>query len=105
MILDWLRRRRRGPVELSHLHFVIYTRQGCHLCDDAWERLQEWQKRYHFTLDTVDVDTDAGLRAQYGEQVPVVTVNGKVRFRGCVNRVLLQRLLEAEAFKSPPRPQ
>jgi hypothetical protein len=29
--------------------------------------------------------------------VPVVTVNGKVRFRGEVNNVLLDRLLRAEA--------
>ena len=48
-------------------------------------------------LDEVEAAADAAeLVALYGEQVPVVTVDGKVRFRGGVNRVLLQRLLEAE---------
>jgi hypothetical protein len=39
-----------------------------------------------------DVDDDPELASQYGESVPVVTVNGKIRFRGRVNPVLLERL-------------
>ena len=40
---------------------------------------------------------DAELRALHGDWVPVVTVDGKVRFRGGVNPRLLERLLRAEA--------
>ncbi len=43
----------------------------------------------------MDVDADPQLAAQFGECVPVVTVNGKIRFRGRVNPVLLERLLQA----------
>jgi hypothetical protein len=46
---------------------------------------------------TIDVDSDPELAAEFGESVPVVTVNGKVRFRGCVSPVLLDRLLRMEA--------
>ena len=81
---------------LRHLHFVLYTRQGCHLCEDAWLLLQKVQKRYQFQLDVVDVDTEKKLVEQFGDQVPVVTVNGQVRFRGGINPVLLDRLLRAE---------
>jgi glutaredoxin len=87
---SWLRRR---PAPRAPLHFVVYTRRGCHLCDDAWQCLNAEQQRYPFTLEAIDVDTDPELAAQYGEWVPVVTVNGKVRFRGGVNVVLLRRLL------------
>jgi glutaredoxin len=80
----------------GRLQIVIYTRQGCHLCDDAYQRLELYRQRYGFTVETVDVDSDPQLQASYGEHVPVVTVNGKVRFRGCVNPVLLKRLLQAE---------
>jgi hypothetical protein len=48
----------------------------------------------------VDVDTDPELAAQYGTEVPVIAVNGKVRFRGAVNPVLLKRLLDAEKRNS-----
>ena len=74
---------------------VLYTRQGCHLCEDAWELLEEARRRYGFALRQVDIDDDPELVREHGECVPVVAVNGRVRFRGVVNRVLLKRLLEA----------
>jgi hypothetical protein len=70
---------------------------GCHLCDTAWEQLVQAQRRHGFALTVKDVDEDPALAAEYGECVPVVLVNGKVRFRGIVNPVLLERLLRAEA--------
>jgi glutaredoxin len=76
---------------------LIYTRQGCHLCEEARRELERQQARYRYTLETQDVDTDPALVAAHGEWVPVVLVNGKVRFRGRINPVLLERLLRAEA--------
>ncbi len=81
---------------LEHLHFQVYTRRGCHLCDVAWDQLRRARRRYGFALTAVDVDGDPGLVAQHGNCVPVVAVNGRVRFRGLVNPVLLRRLLRAE---------
>ena len=76
-----------------HRDIVMYTRKGCHLCEQAGEELERARQRYGFAFRTVDVDGDPALVRQYGECVPVVTVNGQVRFRGAVNRVLLERLL------------
>ncbi len=77
-------------------NIVMYTRQGCHLCEQAWVQLEQAQRRYGFALRQVDVDeNEQGLR-EYGECVPVVVVNGRVRFRGVINAVLLKRLLEAD---------
>lgn len=78
-----------------NLHIVMFTRRGCHLCDRAWEQLQRQQQRYGFRLDAVDVDSNPRLAAEQGNWVPVVMVNGKVRFRGAVNEVLLKRLLDS----------
>jgi glutaredoxin len=95
MWLSFLRRWGRRP-RLEHLAFVLYTRHGCHLCEDAWELLERVRRRDGIRLEVVDVDRDPQLTARYGLQVPVVTVNGKVRFRGPINAVLLERLLTAE---------
>jgi ABC-type hemin transport system ATPase subunit len=81
---------------LDHVHVVLYTRQGCHLCEHASQVLHQARQRLRFSLSVVDVDGSLDLAARYGDCVPVVTVNGKVRFRGAVNRVLLARLLRAE---------
>ncbi len=77
----------------ARITVVMYTRQGCHLCEEAWEILEKSQRRFGFTLRRVDVDTDQALVELYGLQVPVVALDGKVRFRGKVNAVLLDRLL------------
>jgi hypothetical protein len=81
---------------LGHLRVVMYTRQGCHLCETAWGQLEVARRRYGFALAAQDVDSDPALAAAYGDCVPVVTINGKLRFRGAVNPVLLERLLRAE---------
>ena len=99
-VLAWLFGRRRPAARLGHLQFVVYTRRGCHLCDAALERLSVARVRHGFGLEVVDVDTDPELVARHGNCVPVVTVNGKVRFRGAVNGVLLERLLRAERART-----
>ena len=90
---------RRAP--LDHLQVVFFTRQGCHLCEDAWEMLQAEQRRYRFALSVVDVDSDPELVQAHGTCVPVVMVNGRVRFRGQINKALWRRLLRAEASRRP----
>ncbi len=81
-------------------HVLFYTRNGCHLCEEAWAVVEAARKRHGFTLTAVDVDADPALAQQHGECVPVVSIDGKVRFRGRVNAVLLERMLGG----SEPRP-
>jgi glutaredoxin len=97
MVIPWLLSWWRRP-RLGHLRVVVYTRRGCHLCAAAWRQLRRAQRRHGFRLEAVDVDTDPELAARYGTSVPVVTVNGRVRFRGAVNPVLLARLLRGSSM-------
>lgn len=69
---------------------ILYTRRGCCLCDDAEAVLA--QHGLHPQL--VDIDANSELREQFTNCVPVVQIDGKIRFRGRVNEVLLKRLLE-----------
>jgi glutaredoxin len=97
-MLSWLFPRRQRNLE--HLQVQMLTRSGCHLCEEAWKQLEAARQRHGFTLQTMDVDADPELVSQYGDCVPVVLVNGQVRFRGRINPVLLARLLRAEAGKA-----
>lgn len=87
------------PQEASHLSFTVYTRAQCCCCHKALDLLRESQSRHGFAIEEVDVDNDPGLVEAYGLTVPVVAVDGKVRFRGVVNPALLERLLLAERGK------
>lgn len=71
------------------MNVVLYTREGCHLCDDAHQLLSE----VGIEPRLVDIDGDVELRKQFDTCVPVVEIDGKVRFRGHVDRVLLMRII------------
>jgi glutaredoxin len=69
---------------------TLYSRPGCHLCDDALALLA----RFDLKPVVVNVDQQPELMAKYGDCVPVVLIDGELRFRGRVNEVLLRRLLQ-----------
>lgn len=77
------------------LKVVVYTREGCGCCHKALEFLRESQAREGFALEAVDVDSDPELAGRYGLEIPVVLVDGRVRFRGKVNPALWRRLMDA----------
>ncbi|MBA63651.1 MAG: NrdH-redoxin [Planctomycetaceae bacterium] len=74
---------------MSSRHAVLYTRNSCQLCDQARETLEI----YGFSIDEVDIDKQPELLEKYDTCVPVVEIDGKIRFRGKVNEVLLLRLI------------
>ena len=59
------------------------------MCDVAQQTLVEHGLRPKM----IDIDCDETLFKQFNECVPVVEIDGKVRFRGKVDPVLLKRLL------------
>ena len=91
----------RPSPRAEHLTFTVYTRAQCCCCHKALDLLREHQGRWGFAIDEVDIDGDPELVARYDTEVPVVAVNGKVRFRGVVNPALLDRLLTAEGRDRP----
>ncbi len=98
MLLKWLLSWwKRAPVRRDTWVVRLYTREGCHLCEDAWAVLEQARREHRFALEVVDVDSDASLAERYGLEIPVVEVNGRVRFRGRINPVLLRRLFEGGA--------
>src|SRR4051794_35941335 len=89
--------RPRSKRDLRHLSVTVYTRAQCCCCHKALDLLNDYRGRYHFALNTVDIEADPVLVDRYNTTVPVVAVDGKVRFKGVVNPMLLERLFEAES--------
>ena len=74
---------------MSSRHAILYTRNSCQLCEEAKETLEN----YGFSIEEVDIDQQPELFKKYDTCVPVVEIDGKIRFRGNVNEVLLVRLI------------
>ena len=66
---------------MEHREVIVYSRKGCHLCEIVKESLVKLHKRGGFDWREVDVDSDAALRRQYNDQVPVVFINGRKVFK------------------------
>ena len=43
----------------------IYSRPGCHLCDEAKETIERVRRRFDFQLRIINVETDPALEAEY----------------------------------------
>jgi glutaredoxin len=66
---------------------VLYSRPGCHLCDDARAVLQ----RIGEPFDEVDIESDDDLHKRYLERIPVVALDGQELYDFFVDEQDLRR--------------
>jgi glutaredoxin len=58
---------------------TLYTRPGCHLCDEAREAILRLRAGgAGFELEEIDIETDDELHRVYLERIPVVAVDGEL---------------------------
>ncbi|MSX65114.1 MAG: thioredoxin family protein [Actinobacteria bacterium] len=55
----------------------VYSRHGCHLCEVAIEQLESMRAELAFSIETIYIDGDLELEKLYGEQVPVIQIDGE----------------------------
>ncbi len=60
---------------------VVYSREGCHLCEVVKETLARLQGDAEFAWREVDIDADPQLRQKYNDEVPVVFIDGRKAFK------------------------
>ena len=56
---------------------LIYTKPGCHLCEDVKDQLRRLQKDHAFEVREVNILEDSSALEQFKYEIPVVFVNGK----------------------------
>lgn len=72
---------------------VLYTRPGCHLCDDARAVLVA----EGIAFEEVDITRDGALEAEYGLAIPVVELHGRCVFEAGMNPADLPGLIRRQA--------
>jgi glutaredoxin len=55
----------------------MYSRQNCHLCDEAKEVVESARNTAEFEFQVIYIDGNTELEKEYGEEVPVTMINGK----------------------------
>lgn len=76
---------------------TLYSRPGCHLCDDMKAVITRVarDRGIAITLDEVDISTDAELESRYGLEIPVLLVDGTKVAKYRVSERELWRMLSA----------
>ncbi len=81
---------------------VVYTKEGCHLCENVIVELQKLNSEGSLEISTQDIAKDAQLFKRYKNIIPVVEIDGKIRFGGAVlsNPKTLEGILRKALFSN-----
>ncbi len=71
---------------------TLYSKPGCHLCDEMKAVIEAVAARVPLVLEVVDISNDPDLQVRYGVDIPVLLIEGK---KAAKHR-MTQRELEAK---------
>jgi glutaredoxin len=56
---------------------TVYSRHGCHLCEDAVKTLEGMREELAFEIEIIYIDGNSELEKLYGNEVPVIHIDGQ----------------------------
>ncbi len=56
---------------------TVYSRHGCHLCENAVNTLEGMRGELAFTIEVIYIDGNPELERVYGHEVPVIHIDGE----------------------------
>ena len=78
------------------VELTLYTRKDCCLCEEMKEIIRRVAGSFPLTLQELDVDSSAELQEKYGDEVPVLFINGRKAFKYRVSAKELESRLSKE---------
>ena len=72
---------------------TIYTRAGCHLCDEAKTAIAPLLREFGATVREIDIEGDATLTQRFGCDIPVIYIGRKKAAKHRVNLEQFRREL------------
>jgi glutaredoxin len=79
------------------IHVTIYSRPGCHLCDEMKAIVTRASRSFTFALEEIDISSDPALEARYGLEIPVLIIDGKKVAKYRLTEEELRRMLDSRA--------
>ena len=81
---------------------TLYSKPGCHLCDDMKAIVQRVTRAAELpvTVEEIDISTDPDLEARYGLEIPVLLVDGKKAAKYRTTEEEVARMIAARRAES-----
>lgn len=77
------------------MKLTLYSKPGCHLCEEMKAVVSKVTGQFPVALEEIDISTDPRLMKQYGEEIPVLTVDGRKIAKYRISEAELVRRLSA----------
>ncbi|MEA2314426.1 MAG: hypothetical protein QOI03_1118 [Solirubrobacteraceae bacterium] len=74
---------------------TVYSRPGCHLCEEAMLTLRRLQAELGFGLQELDITLDEAMHRAYFERIPVVALDGEELCEYFLDEALVRERLES----------
>jgi glutaredoxin len=74
---------------------TLYSRPGCHLCEEMKAVVDRVAASRPFTMEVVDISSDASLEREFGLEIPVLFVDGRKVAKYRVTEQARARALDA----------
>ncbi len=87
--------RRERPGAACRPLLTVYSRDGCHLCEQAMTLLRRLQGELGYDLEELDITADERLHRAYFERIPVLCVDGEELCEYFVEETLVRKRLES----------
>jgi glutaredoxin len=75
------------------LQVTLYSKAGCHLCDEARAHLEEMAATHAIIIDEIDIRRDTSLFERYRYRIPVIVVDGTERLEGRIEASQIYELV------------
>ena len=79
----------------------IYSRPGCHLCDEMKAVVRKLAESFPLAVEDIDISTDPDLDRRYGLEIPVLVIDGRRAAKYRVTEDALRRMLVGRSATSP----
>ena len=89
--MPFLRRRSRDPAIPRSL--TVYSKPGCHLCEDALVVLSGLQPEWALRIHVIDISGDPALMRKYGLRIPVIVVDGRIELEAPITARAVRKAL------------
>ena len=65
----------------SKPHVILYTKPGCHLCEEVRQEMLAAGIPDEYTYEEVNIEQDSAANERYRFEIPVITINGHKAFK------------------------
>lgn len=76
-------------------HVVLYTKPGCHLCEQALAAVNELRSEFSMVVAEINIELDPGLYKKYFDQIPVLIIDQRTTLAAPITKNAVRAALSS----------